>query len=135
MQNLMGELDAAVFPVGWPNAGGIGFVAPLPPVTRGLANIASAPERANLDDSRLFYRATPVASPPAHNRNPLEIAIFGNTPFVGMYLCCASPKMGIILIQHLIQKHMNRVSYGYHVVTHIAVQQSFPDKPVYFGFA
>ena len=59
MHNLIGEFDDVASPMGRPNACVICFVAPLPPVTRGLADIPSPPDRANIDDSALFYRATP----------------------------------------------------------------------------
>jgi hypothetical protein len=59
-----------------------------------LADIASAPQRANIDDPGLFYRSAPVASPPAHNRNPLEIAFVRKYLFENMYTCCASPTNG-----------------------------------------
>jgi hypothetical protein len=64
----------AITPVGWPNSDLIGFIAPVPPIRLGLADISGAPERANLDDSGLLYCPPPVAAPSPHNRNPLEFA-------------------------------------------------------------
>jgi hypothetical protein len=76
LEGLIRELDKPVSPTGGPNADRIGLVAPFPPVRCRLADISSAPERANLDYSGLFYCAAPVAAPPTHNRNPLENSHF-----------------------------------------------------------
>jgi hypothetical protein len=49
LQNLIGKSNKAILPAGRANANRIRFVAPLPPVTLGLADVARASERANLE--------------------------------------------------------------------------------------
>ena len=61
-KNLVREVDKPVVPRCRPNAQIIRLVAPLPPVTCGLADIASPPDRANIDDSGLFYRSAPAVT-------------------------------------------------------------------------
>ena len=57
VEGLTGERNRPVAPMARRNVYSKGFVAPFPPVTGRLADISSAPERANLDYSGLFYRA------------------------------------------------------------------------------
>jgi hypothetical protein len=63
LQDLLRKLNEAITPAGWPNSDLIGFIAPVPPIRLGLADISGAPERANLDDSGLPYCPPPVAAP------------------------------------------------------------------------
>jgi hypothetical protein len=74
VQDLLGKLNDAITPADWPNSDIIGFIAPVPPIRLGLADISGTPERANLDDAGLSHSPPPVAAPSPHNRNPLEIA-------------------------------------------------------------
>jgi hypothetical protein len=90
LQDLLRKLNEAIIPTDWPNSDIVGFIAPVPPIRLGLADISGAPERANLDDSGLPYSPPPVAAPSRHNRNPLEIALMRKTVFASIYLCCAS---------------------------------------------
>jgi hypothetical protein len=53
LKDLLGKLNEAITPPGWPNSDLIGFIAPVPPIRLGLADVSGAPERANLDDSGL----------------------------------------------------------------------------------
>jgi hypothetical protein len=66
-EDLIGELDAATFPMGRPNADSMCFAAPV-----GRADIAGASERGNLDNSGLFYHPTPIARLPLIERWPTE---------------------------------------------------------------
>jgi hypothetical protein len=89
-KDLRGQVDKPVAPRLRPNTQTVCFVAPFPPVTRVLANISSPPHGADIDNAGLLYCPSPVAAPPPHNRNPLEIAIVTKYLCVSMYFGCAS---------------------------------------------
>src|SRR6516164_7183843 len=58
LQNLIGKSNKAILPAGRANANRIRFVAPLPPVTLGLADVA----RVGACQSRLLWFALPFAA-------------------------------------------------------------------------
>jgi hypothetical protein len=77
-QDLLAQNDIALSPMRGMNADRIGFVTPNPPVPRWTTDIAGTPQSPDVNRTGLFYRPAPVAAPPAHDRNPLEIFLTKN---------------------------------------------------------